>query len=48
MVYENQLICSIELHKLCFSPDIISLMKLRSTAWAGYVARMRGGGSAQI
>jgi hypothetical protein len=35
MIYETQLIRTIELHNLCFCPDIIRLMKQRSMAWAG-------------
>jgi len=48
MIYENQLIRSIEVHNLCFCQDIIGLMKQGNMAWAGYVARMGGGESAQI
>jgi hypothetical protein len=33
-----------ELHKLYSSPDIIRQIKLRRMRWAGYVARMGGGG----
>jgi len=45
MIYENQLIRSIELHNLCFCQENIGLMKQRSMAWAGYVARIGGGGT---
>lgn len=47
-IYETHLIRSIELHNLCFCPDIFRLMKQRIMAWAGDVASMGGGGGAQI